>query len=90
MNESIRNGRELGQAIRALRIEQALTQEELAKRAAVSRAFIIGLEKGNKPGAELSRIFRVLQALGQTVAIKEERRLSFEDALKQLVGEAQA
>jgi transcriptional regulator with XRE-family HTH domain len=88
MSEStyiVKNEQDLGFSIRSLRLAQSLTQDQLAKAAGVSRAFVIGLEHGNKPGAELSRVLRVLQALEQHLVVEEANCQSFGDALQQIV-----
>lgn len=77
----------LGAEIRAERQSRGLTQAELARRAGVSRAFVIDVERGRRPGAELSRAFAVVRALGLAVALTPDDESNFDDALDQLLGE---
>lgn len=53
----------LGSLLKDLRARQGLTQAEVAKRAGVSRAFVIKLEDGH-PRAELGRVLDVVRSLG--------------------------
>lgn len=53
----------LAQVVRTSRIEQGLTQAELARRAGVGRRFVIDLERGH-PRAEIGKILAVLHGLG--------------------------
>lgn len=52
---------ELGQRIRALRLNKRLTQEGVAARADVARMAVRGLESGK--GSTLNTLIRVLKAL---------------------------
>lgn len=54
---------QLGERIEALRLSQNITQNELAKRAGVSRSTIVRLATPGK-GISLDSFIRVLQALG--------------------------
>jgi len=54
---------ELGEFVRAARLQQRMTQSELAEKAGIGRRFISELEAG-KPTAELERVFYVCNALG--------------------------
>ncbi|MFZ1063640.1 MAG: helix-turn-helix transcriptional regulator [Acidimicrobiales bacterium] len=54
---------ELGESLRSLRIDQRLTQEELAKRANVSLGALKNLENGR--GSTTGTLVRVAHALGQ-------------------------
>ena len=54
---------QLGRTLRRLRREQNLTQEQLARKAHVSRTFLIELEDGH-PRAELAKVLEVFAALG--------------------------
>lgn len=53
----------VGAAIREERLDQGLTQAQLASHASVSREWLSGVERGERAGAELSKILRVLSAL---------------------------
>jgi HTH-type transcriptional regulator/antitoxin HipB len=65
----IRTERELGAALRQARLRAGLTQAELAARAEVSRAFVVGIEAGNRPGAELQRVLALVRALEHTMTL---------------------
>lgn len=60
---------DLGAAVREARTEAQLTQAELATRAGVSREWLIGLERGARPRAELTKILGVLSALDQPLML---------------------
>ena len=55
--------KEIAYLVKEERQNKGWTQAELAKRAAVSRDWLIGLEKA-KPSVELSLVLRTLKALG--------------------------
>lgn len=59
----LRTPRDIGLAIRERRRAMGLSQDDLAKRAGVSRQWIIEAEKG-RPRAELGLVLRTLTALG--------------------------
>jgi HTH-type transcriptional regulator / antitoxin HipB len=59
----IRTARDLGVAVRDARLQQGLTQAELADRIDVSRQWVIALERG-KASAELGIAMRAITALG--------------------------
>jgi HTH-type transcriptional regulator / antitoxin HipB len=63
------NPRDLGRYIRDQRREAALTQIELAARAAVSRRWLSDLEAG-KSTAEVGLVLKVVAALGLMVDIR--------------------
>ncbi|MBQ3301937.1 MAG: helix-turn-helix transcriptional regulator [Eggerthellaceae bacterium] len=66
--------RELGDAVRSARMEQGLTQTQLAQRSGCSQRFISELERG-KGGAELGKALQVISALGLTVSLSANRGL---------------
>lgn len=66
----MRTVREAGPLVRELREEQGWTQAELARRANVSRTFVIDLESG-KATVETSKFMDVFQALGYELAIRD-------------------
>lgn len=53
---------DLGAALRDARRAQGATQADLARRAGVSREWLIGVEQGKRPRAELGKILAVLTA----------------------------
>lgn len=65
---------DLGAAVRDARTAAQLTQAELAERADVSREWLIGLERGTRPRAELSKILGVLAALDQPLMLGREEQ----------------
>jgi len=84
----------LGAAVRDARQARGLTQAGLAERAKVSRQFVISLERGAGPRAELARVLSVLRALGLTMALGDEEAVpttdpapSITDLLDRLEGE---
>lgn len=62
----VKTATDLGSLIREQRKSLGWDQAELARRVAVSRQWIIDIEKG-KPRAELGLVLRTLTALGLTV-----------------------
>src|SRR5690625_3046040 len=60
--------RRLGRALREKRRRQGLTQADPARRAQVSRGWLIRLEAGHGT-AETDTVFRVIAALGLTVTL---------------------
>ncbi len=57
----------VGEAIKNIRLEQHLTQEELGEKSGVNRSLIGKLERGKSP-MTLSTLSKVFQALGITSA----------------------
>ncbi|MDN6399347.1 MAG: helix-turn-helix domain-containing protein [Brachybacterium sp.] len=64
---------DLGAAVRDARTAAELTQAQLAERAGVSREWLIGLERGVRPRAELTKILEVLSALDQPIMLGHEQ-----------------
>jgi len=56
-----------GRAVRAIRLEQGLTQEGLSHQAEIDRSYMGGIERGEHNVA-LIYIHRVANALGVTIA----------------------
>jgi HTH-type transcriptional regulator / antitoxin HipB len=69
----LRTPQDLGAAIRDERRAQALTQAELARAAQVSREWLIGVEQGARPRAELKMILTVLAALDLSLSVGSNR-----------------
>ncbi|BCW64830.1 helix-turn-helix domain-containing protein [Paenarthrobacter sp. TYUT067] len=65
----MRTVREAGPLVRELRDERGWSQKELARRANVSRTFVIDVESG-KATVETSKFMDVFQALGFEIAIR--------------------
>ena len=59
----------VGGAIRDERLNQNLTQAQLASKARVSREWLSGVERGERSGAELSKILQVFSALDLEVRV---------------------
>jgi transcriptional regulator with XRE-family HTH domain len=68
-------------AIKQARREKQLTQQELADRARVSRAWIIALEKGQARGAEFGKVVDVIAALDYDIDIRPSKPLTEEEEL---------
>lgn len=64
-----RDGAELGVAVRNARIEQGLSQVELAQEAGVGRQWLVGFEAGDKASAPFDMVMRVLRALNLEVVL---------------------
>ncbi|MFS0703460.1 helix-turn-helix transcriptional regulator [Cellulomonas sp. 179-A 9B4 NHS] len=60
----------LGQAIRRLRLRRSLTQVELARRAGVSRQWLISIEQGQINGPDLGLVMRLLDELDASLAVR--------------------
>ncbi|RMI04719.1 helix-turn-helix domain-containing protein [Cellulomonas triticagri] len=66
----------LGESIKTLRREQGMTQAELGTAADVSRRWIGDVEAGLRSSVELSRALRVLDVLGASLVIRDDRTSS--------------
>ncbi len=62
---------QLGHAIRILRQNEGLTQQELAAKAGVGRVWLSRAERG-KPTVQIDQVFKVLNALGKTVNLEDK------------------
>jgi len=62
----------LGGSVRRLRQDRGLTQAELARRADVSRQWVVALEQGRTEGIELGRLLRVLDALDASLMLRDD------------------
>jgi HTH-type transcriptional regulator/antitoxin HipB len=67
----VRSIRDIAAAVRGRRIDLGLNQAQLARRAGVSRKWLVEFE-GAKPSAELGLVLRVLDALGLALDISVE------------------
>ncbi len=81
----IANEIQLGAALRERRERAGLTQGRLAERAGVSRAFVIDLERGRRPRAELHRVLAVMRALDAAITLADNQHRDTEDALAELL-----
>lgn len=59
---------DLGRAIKDARHESGLTQQQLAERAGISRAWLARVESGHRK-AEIEYLMRTVAALGLTLAL---------------------
>ena len=77
---------QLGAVIRSARKDANLTQSQLAERAGVSRRWLLMLENGRAPGAELSKILTTLHALNLRFTVgTAPPRASLEQELERLL-----
>lgn len=58
----------MGYMIKEIRIEKGLTQEELSKKAGVSRTIISGLESGKSVVTTTTTLQKIAEALDKTVS----------------------
>jgi len=70
---SARTTKRLGIAIRALRHERGLTQQELADASGNSRRWLIGIESGKGDNASLGKTLALLDYLGATLTISTDK-----------------
>jgi transcriptional regulator with XRE-family HTH domain len=69
-----------GAALRDARLEQQMTQDVLAKKAGVSRAWLARFESGHRR-AEMEQVLRVLSALDLWLSIEKTARTPGEQAV---------
>lgn len=86
MDRTIGDPHALGAAVREARTARGWTQSEVADRAGVSRSFVLDIERGARPRAELARVLSVLRALGKSLVVVEDSPESFESALDEVLG----
>lgn len=77
MPVTIRNNKELGEAIRAERLKKNLRQIDLASRASVQQALISNLENG-ATSARADTVLKVLAALDMDLALVPRRKAEFD------------
>ncbi len=61
----------LGQIVKAYRLEQKLTQAQLAAKSGTGLRFIVELERG-KPTVQLDKVIAVAEALGLMLMLQKE------------------
>lgn len=66
----VRTVRDLAAAIKGGRLKRGWTQDDLARRAGVSRQWVVNVEKG-KSTAEVGSVLRALGALDLTIDLVE-------------------
>lgn len=69
-SRTIQSSRDLGAFIYDARTQRHLTQEALANKANVSRSWLIGLEQGKRPRAEMDKILSLLEALDISLSLQ--------------------
>ncbi|MDX6264481.1 MAG: hypothetical protein QOH84_6169 [Kribbellaceae bacterium] len=86
--------RDLGAAVREARSHQGLTQAELARRAGVSRDWLVRLEQGH-PRLEVQLVLDVLAAAGlalatgpQPPAAADQTEATWDELFSRLSGES--
>jgi len=62
---------EIGKLIRKARKVKKITQEELAKRAGLSRATIINVEKGRFRSLSFASVLSVLRIVGYDISVEK-------------------
>lgn len=72
--KTITTARQIGQAIRENRLAHAMTQQQLADAAGVSRGFISRIEKGASTAVYPEKLLNVLAAVGLIMQIGEGER----------------
>lgn len=77
MPVTIRNNKELGEAIRAERLKKELRQVDLARKGSVRQALISELENG-ATSARVDTVLKVLAALDLDLAIVTRRKAEFD------------
>lgn len=85
--KGLTNEIELGAALRDRRKRTGLTQARLSELAGVSRAFVIDLERGRRPRAELNRVLSVVRALDAAVTLVDHHERTADDMLATLLGD---
>ncbi len=76
MPVTIRNNKELGEAIRAARLKRNLRQVDLANKASVRQALISNLENG-ATSARADTVLKVLAALDMDLGLVPRRKAEF-------------
>ncbi|MFO7541990.1 MAG: helix-turn-helix transcriptional regulator [Thiobacillus sp.] len=76
MPVTVRNNKELGEAIRAERLKKNLRQIDLASRASVQQALISNIENG-ATSARADTVLKVLAALDMDLALVPRRKAEF-------------
>lgn len=66
----VRTVMELGAVVQEARRRRQWTQAELARRAQVSRRWVVALESGQAAGAELGRVLAALSALDLPMTVR--------------------
>jgi transcriptional regulator with XRE-family HTH domain len=71
ISTTIKNSFTLGQVIQQSRLQQGVSQRELAKTLGISQKWVWEMEQG-KPGVLMDRLFRILDKTGITLSAEFE------------------
>ena len=71
ISTTIKNSYTLGQVIQQSRLQQGISQRELAKILGISQKWVWEMEQG-KPGVLMDRLFRMLEKTGITLSAEFE------------------
>ena len=78
--QRIANWSSLGAVVKGARIERGLTQQALADKAGVSRAWLAKVESGHR-GAEFEQVLKTFSALGVSLMARTAAPDASDDAL---------
>jgi len=81
--------RKLGAVLRQARLEHRLSQQALAERAGVSRAWLARVEAGHRK-AELEPLLKLLDALDLSMAVQPKTRDAGLDAIVSALAERES
>jgi HTH-type transcriptional regulator/antitoxin HipB len=65
---TVRSGEDLGKVVAEIRARRGLTQEQLAVRGGLSRAYLAQIERG-RTGSLIEHILRLLRRMGATITV---------------------
>ena len=71
ISTTIKNSYTLGQVIQQSRLQQGISQRELAKLLGINQRWVWEMEQG-KPGVLMDRLFRILEKTGITLSAEFE------------------
>ena len=71
ISTTIKNSYTLGQVIQQSRLQQGISQRELAKILGINQKWVWEMEQG-KPGVLMDRLFRILEKTGVTLSAEIE------------------
>ena len=71
ISTTIKNSFTLGQVIQQSRLQQGISQRELAKILGISQKWVWEMEQG-KPGVLMDRLFKILEKTGITLSAEFE------------------
>jgi len=71
ISTKVKNSYTLGQVIQQSRMQQGISQRELAKILGINQKWVWEMEQG-KPGVLMDRLFRILEKTGVTLSAEFE------------------